>query len=101
MDKRVEFHSVLVDILGSRNVYFDPPESIRLNYPAIVYSRRRIQLRRADDELYGSRVAYDVTVIDKNPDNTFVSALLNLPRCNYDRHHVVDNLHHDVFTIYY
>ena len=101
MDRRVSFHNVLVGILGAAPVYFDPPETVIMKYPAIVYSRKNIQPRRANDSLYGSRVAYDVTVIAKNPDHDYVALLLKLPLSNYGRHYVVDNLHHDVLTIYY
>ena len=36
-ERRLELHEILCTILGSRNVYFQPPESIKMNYPAIVY----------------------------------------------------------------
>ena len=40
---REELHELLVSVLGSRNVYFQPPESIRMQYPAIVYARNNMQ----------------------------------------------------------
>ena len=39
MKTRYELHEFLCEILGSRNVYFQPPESVKMKYPAIVYER--------------------------------------------------------------
>ena len=36
---RLELQSVLEQTLGSRNVYFQPPASVKMKYPAIVYER--------------------------------------------------------------
>lgn len=101
MGTRLELHEILVDILGSRNVYFQPPESIRMQYPAIVYSRSRIENRHADDGVYKQSLAYEVTVIDANPDSEFPMVISKLPTCRHDRHFVSDNLNHDVFTLYF
>ena len=43
MDRRLLFHEVLCEVLGSRNVYFQPPESVKMCYPAIVYARNGIK----------------------------------------------------------
>lgn len=100
--RRYKLQDELEDILGSKNVYFQPPESIRMNYPAIVYSRRIGHRSYADNHSYIWLSAYEVTVISMDPD--FIVDL-NLPDkfqyCRSDRHFVVDNLHHDVFIIYY
>ena len=45
MKTRLELDEELVKILGSKNVYFQPPESLKLNYPAIVYSLSNISNR--------------------------------------------------------
>ena len=37
MASRLELQDTLETILESRNVYFNPPESIKMNYPAIIY----------------------------------------------------------------
>lgn len=101
MGTRLELHEVLVDILGSRNVYFQPPESVKMTYPAIVYSRSRIEKVSADDSMYKQSLAYDVTVIDKNPDSELPFKVAQLPMCRHDRGYKADNLNHDVFTLYF
>lgn len=101
MNNRLRLHELLCKILGSRQVYFQPPESVRMKYPAIVYSRNRIDNGHADDDVYMQSPSYSVTVIDKNPDSEIVENISLLPRCRFDRHYISDNLNHDVFTIYY
>lgn len=100
MDKRLELHEVFCEILGSRNVYFQPPESIKLNYPAIVYSRKNFTNIHANNGVYNQYPCYEVTVIDKNPDSEFVKKISMLPLCVFNTHFKKDNLNHDVFTLY-
>ena len=101
MSKRLELHEILVETLGSRNVYFQPPNTLQMKYPCIIYSRSRIDTKHADNCLYSHHQAYTVTVIDSNPDSGIPNRVLNLPHCRPDRHFTADNLNHDVFTIYY
>lgn len=92
---------MLEEILGSRNVYYQPPASIKMNYPAIVYSRSNINNAFAGDDVYKQDIAYDVTVIDYNPDSEITDKISKLPKCRFSRHFTSDNLNHDTFTIYY
>lgn len=101
MNRREELHEILCEALGSRNVYFQPPESIKMKYPAIVYSRDDIDNSFANNSVYMQSLAYSVTVIDSDPDSEIVDKVSKLPRCQYDRHYKADNLNHDMFTIYY
>ncbi len=52
MSRRLELHAKLVDFLGSGHVYFQPPESVRLTYPCIIYNLDDFDVKRADNELY-------------------------------------------------
>lgn len=101
MASRLELQTMLEDILGSRNVYFQPPASIKMQYPAIVYSRSNIDNTNADDAMYTQNRSYEVTVIDANPDSSIVDRLSRVPKCRFDRHFSSDNLNHDVFTLYF
>ena len=100
MVDRIDLQTTLQDILGSKNVYYDPPESLKISYPAIIYSKSGLTNKKADDANYRINTIYDITVIDKRPDNPVIKKLLELPYCSYDRHFVSDNLHHDTLTIY-
>lgn len=101
MASRLELQTLLEDILGSRNVYYQPPATVQMRYPAIVYSRNDFENFFACNGVYGQTVAYSVTVIDKNPDSVIVEKVSKLPLCSFDRHYVAENLNHDVFTLYF
>lgn len=101
MKTRFELHSLLESILGSKNVYFQPPTGLQMKYPAIVYSRNRIDNRNANNSVYLQNVSYQIIVIDKNPDSEIVFKVSKLPLCRHDRHYKADNLNHDSFTIYF
>lgn len=101
MNSRLKLHELLCEALGSRQVYFQPPETVKMKYPAIVYSRNNISNRHANDDVYMQSPSYSITVIDKNPDSDVVDKVSLLPRCRFDRHYTSDNLNHDTFTIYY
>ena len=101
MADRLELHSVLQELLGSSNVYYQPPESIKMQYDAIRYSKKTIDSKYANDRKYSMIDCYEIRVISRLPDNPVIKKLLSLPYCSYDRHYIADNLHHDVLTIYW
>lgn len=98
---RYRLHDILVDLLGSKNVYYQSPESKEMNYPAIVYSRNNIENEYANNSVYKQDFSYEIIVIDKNPDSEIVEKVSQLPMCRFDRHYTADNLNHDVFTLYF
>lgn len=101
MPNRLELQTMLEELLGSRNVYYQPPASVRMQYPAIVYSRSDIRNQFANNSVYTQSHIYEITVIDSNPDSEIVQKVSRLPTCRFNRHYTADNLNHDVFTIYY
>lgn len=101
MGSRLELHEILCGVLNSRSCYFQPPSSVRMQYPAIRYSIKDVEKRSADDIAYRKLPCYELILIDKNPDSEFIEKLLDLPYCSYDRHYESDNLNHDVFTLYF
>lgn len=100
-DRRIELQYIFENIMKNKNVYFQPPESLKINYPAIVYERSKIDTIYADDNPYVWNRKYQVTLIDKNPDSVYIKDILKLKKCKHIRHFTVDNLNHDVFEIYY
>jgi len=101
MDRRLSLQETLVNILGSNNVYFQPPETIRLQYPCIIYERSDMDKKYADNRAYMNMVRYSLTLITRSPESDLVKAILELPYCSYDRYYAADTLNHDVFTLYY
>lgn len=98
---RLKLQSVLEDILGSRNVYFQPPTNITMKYPAIVYTRVSDKTKYAGNSLYSRYIKYQITVMDRDPDSQIPQGVSALQNCSFDRHFVADSLNHDVFNIYY
>ena len=101
MNDRTDLQQMLETVLGSANVYFQPPESFRMTYPAIRYERDDIRNYPADNSVYGQSHHYKITVIDKNPDSAIVDALSRVPKMRFVTHYTSDNLNHDVFEYYY
>lgn len=101
MASRIELQEKLEKLLGSKNVYYQVPESIRMNYPAIKYSKSKIDTRKANNSTYSKLTRYEITVISKTPDHPVIDKLLELPYCSYDRPYKADGLNHDVLTLYY
>lgn len=102
MDRRLELHDKLIDILGNNNVYFQPPASIQMTYPCVVYNLGNGTARYADDTLYRYVNSYEVTFIFKTPNVEIIeTALRNLPLCSVSRVYVADNLNHYTFITYY
>lgn len=101
MGLRLILQDELEEILGSRNVYFQPPESIKMVYPAIVYKLSDIQQRHADNLPYTYRRKYQLTLIDRSPESEHFESLRVLPYCSFDRQFVSENLNHYVFNLYF
>lgn len=101
MDRRVELHNILVKELKSRNVYFQPPESFKLQYPCIVYSLAAHNDIHADNRAYFRMKQYNMTYITKDPDDPMVDKLDDLQYCSLGHPFISENLHHFPYTIYY
>lgn len=101
MGSRIDLQNLLETLLGSENVYYDPPTSLAMKYPAIRYSKSDIDTVYANNSTYKSTKRYEIIVIDKKADNPVIEKLLNLPYCSFDRHYKSDNLNHDVLILYY
>ncbi len=98
---RLDLQTLLEETLGSRNVYFQPPESMKISYPAIVYSLGDIESNHADDVCFTSVKQYSVIYITTDPDSGMIDKLSALPYCRFDRHYKSDNLNHYVYRIYF
>lgn len=102
MAKRLDLQKKLEEVLGTRNVYFQPPESIKLNYPCVIYDLSNEKNLFADDIIYKSKNIYTITIIDKNPDSLLPHKIRDsFCYCNFNRAYSADNLHHFVYELYY
>jgi hypothetical protein len=101
MGQRLDLQTLLESLLGSRNVYFQPPPSLQMIYPCIVYQKGRVNTEFADDLPYNRRKLYQVTVIDQNPDSDIPDKVGALPTCVHERFFTAENLNHDVFRLFF
>lgn len=99
--RRVELQRMLEGMLGSRNVYFQPPTGTKLNYPCIVYRLQAANDIHADDRLYRRLKRYSLTYITKNPEDPMVDTIDDLRYCSFASFFTSDNLNHYVYDIYY
>ena len=97
---RLELDSMFRELLGNNNVYFAPPESIKLKFPCIVYERVNSQVFFANNKPYKNDTRYLATVITEDPDTDVPDKLAAKEKCTWDRTYVVDNLYHYAFTVY-
>jgi hypothetical protein len=103
---RLALHEIFIDILGTRGqtisrVYFQPPTTVKLEYPCIIYKRSNRKDFFSNDRIYLDMKRYSVTVVDKNPDSLIPDKILELQYCAFSSHFAIDGLNHDIYTLYY
>lgn len=101
MDRRLELHDILGGIQGVKKAYFQPPETVKLVYPCIIYSLKRVDMRSANDRPYKNRDGYDIMIIDRDPDSKIRRTIEAMPLANFDRFFTKDGLNHWSYTLYY
>lgn len=102
MASRLELHEELCTILGSRNVYFKAPSSVKMQYDAIRYELSDKDLKRANGKIYQKTNQYSGVVITRDPDTTIPDEILShFEMCSFGRPYTSDNLNHYPFTLYY
>lgn len=99
MGQRLDLDTILRNILGTDNVYFQPPPNFMMSYPCILYNRSNIRAAHADNSPYRHVKEYTITVIDADPDSEIPMKVASLPRAEFDRNFRSGNLNHDVFNI--
>ena len=101
MDRRHKLHEELLT-LGASKTLFQPPPSVQLTYPAIIYTRKSTYTTNADNKTYTGQRLYLIEVIDPNPDTPLVDAILNkFQMIKHVNNFKANNLNHDVFDLYY
>lgn len=101
MAQRIELQALLEDLLGSSNVYFQPPSNIQMTYPCIVYNKDNLVVQHAANFPYRITKRYSITVIDRDPDSWIPDEVAKLPMCDFVRRFSADNLNHDIFNLYF
>lgn len=98
--ERLDLQMLLERLLTTTNVYFQPPETVKMKYPCIVYTLSSADTRFADNNPYTVKKRYTITVIDYNPDSKIPDQVAGLPMCIFERFYTQNNLNHWVYNIY-
>jgi hypothetical protein len=101
VNDRIAFRDRLEEVSEISTLYFQPPESVKMKYPCIVYSMADVKIQKADNRPYLAHNQYTVTVITKDPDSDVYLKILNgFDHASFDRSFKTDNLNHFVLTIF-
>ena len=102
MNRRPELAPIFRSLLGSKNVYFQPAEDLKLSFPCILYKLTDIKQVKADNQLYTHTQAYEVTYITSNPDDALVDEMLRAFRFIKFKHvMIVNDMYHYRYILYY
>lgn len=101
MGQRLNLSNKLRNLLGSSNVYFQPPENLKMKFPCIVYERAKLEPDFADNIPYKIDKVYYVTCIYDDPDSDLPLKIAALPMCVHQRHYKSDDMYHDQYRLVY
>lgn len=98
---RLKLHEVFVNILGSENCYYCPPNGMQMEYPCIIYKPSLLGTNFADNIRYIKRNRYDITIVDRDPDSELPNKLLDLPTAYFETYFTSANLNYWQLTLYF
>lgn len=98
---RLQLQALLETLLGSTNVYHQPPDNLQMQYPAIRYTLDDDWVKHASNAVYSRTKRWLVTVITDDPDSDVPDKIANLPMCSFDRFYPAENLNHYVYNLYF
>ena len=81
-------------------VYFQPPENLKIGYPAVIVHLSKIKVDHANDMPYKGAREYSVTLITKEPEPEVLDEILKIPYTTLDTTYIADGMNHFVFTTY-
>ena len=99
--RREQLQNLLETILGTKNVYFQPPEGLNISYPAIVYNLESVATDFASDRPYKLHDRYQIQYIDRSPISAVPRKIQELPMTRFTSHFVTDGLNHYNHVTYF
>lgn len=102
MKTRLDLREDLLAIEGVTRLYWQPPPTVQMKYPCVLYKLDGEYTRFGDNRRYAEKNRYQLIVVDPNPDSNIADNILHtLPYCRFDRRYTADNLNHTVLTLFY
>ena len=100
MKTRLEIQTMLEEVLGSSNVYFQEPPNTGMKYPCIVYSFAGYDIRRADNKPYKVTGRWEITHMYKSIKNDLKQKFVfEMDFCSFDRGLKTNGIYHDYYTL--
>lgn len=96
---RLTLHQTLIDVLGSSNVYYNPPESTQMKFPAIVYKLDYMDQIHADNKKYIDWTTYKVIVVSSKPDHPAIRKILNLEMTRFSTSYTRNGYYHTAIIL--
>lgn len=102
VERRQYLHTLLKNLPYLKQVWFQPPENVKLVYPCLIYNWERMHDINADNMHYVTHRGYKVTIIDYSPDSVIPDLFQrNFKTASFDRSYVADGLNHWVYTLFF
>lgn len=105
-NQRKQLDDILRSIDGVKKVYYQPPESMQLKYPCIIYEPSGQNVMYANDSRYLTFMEYTLTLIDRDPESIIQKSILDLRKnadancyVKFDRFFTADNLNHWTYRL--
>lgn len=100
MASRKQIQQTLEETIGtSGKVYFQAPESTKIQYPCIIYDIENINNINADDDVYSQNISYKLLLMTTNPVDKTIKKLSKLKYCRFVRYYTLSGLHHYVYSL--
>lgn len=100
MGTRLQLHDELLAL--APKAYYQPPETVRMEYPCFRYALSDVDSIHADNTSYHDFTSYSVTYISRTHAEEIIAQMKNrFKYCHFDRPYTADNLYHYNFELYY
>lgn len=98
LELSAKLEAIMTECGETPHLYFQPPESVKLQYPCIIYRLRTFDSEYADNRPYMTAIAYTVTYITRAHDSKVPARLAKEPQFGFDRYYPAESLHHYVYN---
>ena len=99
---RLQLSEILNKIMGVTNrVYFQPPPTVKMSYPCIIYKLDDIDTTFADNNPYSLMKKYVVMAVTTDPDSHLPLKIFFFNETAATEIYAADNLYHYVFDLYF
>lgn len=100
MKTRNEIQTMLEEVLGSNNVYFQAPPNTDMKYPCIVYKFVKFNTLYADNQPYLVTGRWEFHHMYKYIKSDLKEKFVfDIPFCSFDRRIVADGVYNDYYII--